>query len=115
MKVNVFSLILITMSILFYSGCNNKQDYIMKSEERDKYVLYVVGDELNGSELAEEGIDSVSKITNTNSYDAAKEKFPSFKIREGKANYFVFDYTGLKHQASSYKGLVNFLIKNPLK
>ena len=74
----------------------------------------MVGDELDGSEFDQEGIDYVSEITNASSLEAAQEILPSIEFIEDKPNYLAFDYKGLRHQTTSLDDLIDFLKKNPL-
>jgi|GEM_PF-3983865 len=108
-KIKLCILILILTMTLF--GCNSASLKGLLSEKEDQYSLYVIGDELDGSEFEERDINNVYSILNASSLEVAQKNYPSLKI-ETSPEYIVFDHKELKYRTSHFEELVSFLENN---
>ncbi|MBU5214914.1 hypothetical protein [Heyndrickxia oleronia] len=87
----------------------------MVSDEKGKYNLYIVGDDIIDNKLEKEtDINNVFRMHIESDYDNAKDNTPYLEITENIPNYFVFDSKDLVYKTTSYKKLVKYLREHPI-
>lgn len=96
----------------FLIGCSEEKQQIkgLISKKEGTYNLLVVGDELDGSELTNDGVNSenvIDMIYNSSSLKTAQEDFSTLNI-ENSPVYIVFDNKGEVFRTDSYEKLVDF-------
>lgn len=104
--------VIIGIICIILTGCN-ADDLKLKeltSDKKGTYALYVVGDELDGSELGEQGIKNINFIMNAASLEIAQQEYPFLKIKK-TPEYLVFDHKELQYRTSDFDNLVEFLKK----
>ncbi|MEC1376892.1 hypothetical protein [Heyndrickxia oleronia] len=107
--------VLLLSPFIGLTGCISeaKRDR-MVSDEKGKYNLYIVGDDIIDNKLEKEtDINNIFRMIIESDYKNSKNNTPYLKITENKPNYFVFDSKDLVYQTTSYKNLVKYLKEHP--
>ncbi|WP_137791815.1 hypothetical protein [Bacillus sp. E(2018)] len=113
MKLFKFITLPVLIALLLVGCSSDKKSDMEKflAQDKDKYALFVVGEELDLQEFESENIRNIESIFNASSLKRAKDNYPFLELKKSPT-FIVFNHEEKVYSTDNFSNLIEYLKTN---